>query len=191
MTPERWKKLTSEEIAHCRVFSVRRDVSIRENDPEDREGHSFYCIESPNWVNVIALTPKNEVVLIEQYRHGIEDMILEIPGGMIDEDELPEDAVRRELLEETGYTAAEIISLGKSHPNPAIQNNQMHHFLALGCEKTEEVSFDSHESIGTRLAPLSDVAELILNEQITHSLVLACFHKFELYLKTQTVSGRE
>lgn len=191
MTPERWEKLTSEEIANCKVFSVRRDVSIRENDPEDREGHSFYCIESPDWVNVIALTPENKVVLIEQYRHGIEEVILEIPGGMIDEDELPEDAVRRELLEETGYTANEIISLGKSHPNPAIQNNQMHHFLALDCEKTEEVSFDSHESIGTRLAPLADIHGLISNEQISHSLVLACFHKFELYQRAQAASGRE
>lgn len=185
MTPERWKRLKSEEIATCRVFSVRRDLSVRENDLTGEEAHSFYCIESPEWVNIIALTPASEVVLIEQYRHGIEEMALEIPGGMVDDGETPIEAAQRELVEETGYEAGEIISLGRSRPNPAIQNNWVHHFLAVDCKKNGEVAFDLHESIATRLVPLDKIPSLFENEEITHSLVLTCFHKFELYRKSQ------
>ena len=100
---------------------------------------SFFVCENPDWVNIIALTKDKEVVLIEQFRHGTEEIILEIPGGMIDDDdEEPETAARRELLEETGFSADKFILFGKSHPNPAIQNNTIFHYLAFDCEKTED-----------------------------------------------------
>jgi 8-oxo-dGTP pyrophosphatase MutT (NUDIX family) len=145
----------------------------------DGAEHSFFIIECPDWVNVIALTPQKEVVLIEQYRQGSEEVILEIPGGMIDAGEEPENAARRELAEETGYESKEFVYLGKSRPNPAINNNWIYHFLALNCEKTRATAFDEHESLLTRLTPLGEISQLIKNEQITHSLAVAAFYKMD------------
>jgi len=175
--PDTWKRVRSKKIADCRVFQVREDFCERETDGK----HStFFVIENPDWVNVIAITKQNEVVLIEQYRHGAEQITLEIPGGMIDENETPETAAKRELLEETGFDAKKIILLGKSQPNPAIQNNKMFHFLAVGCEKIKEAEFNEHESVVTKLVSLSEIENLISGGKITHSLVIAAFHFFGL-----------
>lgn len=169
--PEIWERLSSRQIADCRVFKVRENL-MRNGT---REG-KFYVLEHPDWVNVIALTKEREVILIEQFRHGVEEIILEIPGGMVDERELPEKAARRELLEETGFSSEHWTLLGKSSPNPAIQNNTIYHFLAVDAEKTTEVRFDEHESVTTKLAPLAEIPELIRTGKIKHSLVIAAFY---------------
>lgn len=174
---EIWKRIESKQTADCRVFTVREDISAREND--NLQG-TFYVIEGADWVNVIALTRRREVVLIEQFRHGISEVILEIPGGMIDENEAPERAARRELLEETGFSAEEFIFLGKSRPNPAIQNNWIYHFVAVDCEKTADVKFDEHESVVTKLVSIEEAKKLIADGKITHSLVVAAFYFLEL-----------
>ena len=175
-SPERWERIASKQIADCRVFKVREDLCRN----GEREAN-FFVIENPDWVNIIALTKEMQVVLIEQYRQGIENVILEIPGGMIDAGETPEAAARRELLEETGYASDEFVYLGKSHPNPAINNNTLHHFLALNVEKIEEVAFDEHESVVTRHAPLPEIPALIKSGAISHSLVVAAFQYFSFY----------
>lgn len=174
---ETWKRNSTKQIADCRVFKIREDLCERENDKLE---HSFFVFENPDWVNVIAVTKDRKVVLIEQFRHGIEQNILEIPGGMIDENEEPEIGARRELLEETGYSAEKFIYLGKSHPNPAIQNNWIYHFLAPNAEKTHDTTFDEHESVIPKLVELEEIPSLIENESITHSLVIAAFYLFEL-----------
>lgn len=175
--PDVWKRKKSETIADCRVFRVRRDYSMRESDDAE---HTFFVVENPDWVNVIALTAENKVVLIEQYRHGAEEIVMEIPGGMIDRGEEPETAARRELLEETGFTSDKFVYLGKSNPNPAIQNNAIYHFLALNCEKTGETNFDEHESVVSKLFTLEETERMIETETITHSLVLAAFYRLSL-----------
>jgi 8-oxo-dGTP pyrophosphatase MutT (NUDIX family) len=173
---EIWETLSSKQIADCRVFKVREDTS-RSGDKTS----SFFVIENPDWVNVIALTKNSEVVLIEQFRHGTGEVILEIPGGMIDRGEAAEPAARRELLEETGYSAKEFVLLGKSRPNPAIQNNWLYHYAAIDAEKTEDIKFDEHESCVARLHPLADIPNLIESGEITHSLVLTAFQYFSIY----------
>lgn len=175
--PDIWKRERSEKIADCRVFTVRRDYCRRQSDQMES---TFFVVENPDWVNVIASTEKSEVILIEQFRHGAEEIALEIPGGMIDENESPETAARRELLEETGFSSTDFVFLGKSRPNPALQNNWIHHFLANDCVKTGETNFDEHESIITKLVALDEIESLIENQKITHSLVLAAFYKFNL-----------
>lgn len=177
--PDVWKRKASKMIADCRVFKVREDFSERETDGLK---HSFFVIENPDWVNVIALNAENQVILIEQFRHGTDEIILEIPGGMIDDGEAPETAARRELLEETGFTSDEFVYLGKSRPNPAIQNNWIYHFAALSCEQIQDTDFDEHESVVTKLISLDEIPAMIENEQITHSLVLAAFYKFQPFL---------
>jgi 8-oxo-dGTP pyrophosphatase MutT (NUDIX family) len=176
--PDSWRRVRSKEIADCRVFQVREDLFRRNGDDAE---HNFFVIENPDWVNIIALTTDEKVVLIEQFRHGTEEMILEIPGGMIDKNEEPEEAARRELAEETGYVADNLVFIGKSRPNPAIQNNTIYHFLATNCQKTSETDFDEHESVAARLVPLGDVRKLIEDGKITHALAVAGFYYLALY----------
>ena len=171
--PDSWKRVLSEKVADCRVFRVRRDTCIRNSDGESSD---FFVIESPDWVNIIAINKIDEVVLIEQFRHGTEDIALELPGGLVDEGEEPEAAARRELLEETGYSSNRWTLLGKSSPNPAIQNNTIYHYLALDCEKTSETAFDQHESIATKLVLRDKIDTLIGDGSVTHSLVVAAFY---------------
>ena len=180
--PDTWTRKQSKSVADCRVFKVREDFCERDSDDKTA---SFYVIENPDWVNVIALTKDERVVLIEQFRHGSEEIILEIPGGMLDENEDKETAAKRELLEETGYSSDEIIYLGKSRPNPAIQNNWIYHYAALNCEKTDETAFDEHESVITKLVSLGEIPALIEQEKITHSLVLTAFYKFDLLKRSE------
>ena len=180
--PAKWRRTSSKTIAKCRVFDVREDESVR--DIDDRKAN-FFVIESPDWVNVVAVTKSGQAILIEQFRHGSESLILEIPGGMLDDGESSAAAARRELLEETGYSSLRWISLGATHPNPAIQNNRIHHFLALEAEQTQDVNFDDHESIETRLVPLRDIEELVHNGEITHALAITAFYLAKRYFENE------
>jgi len=180
---ETWKRIESETVAECRVFNVRRDRS--RNSVTEKEA-DFFVIENPDWVNVIPVTSDNEIVLIRQFRHGTESVTLEIPGGMVDEGEVPESCARRELLEETGYSAGKIVYLGKSHPNPAIQQNLIHHFAAFECERVAEPDPDEHESIETHIVAPDRIEGLISGEEISHSLVIAGFQRFQALIDSKT-----
>ncbi len=180
-----WRRRASESLADCRVFQVRRDLSV---NPRDGREHSFYVIEAADWINVIPLTPENEVVMIEQYRHGTEEVTLEIPGGMVDAGEEPRAAASRELFEETGYAApGDLIALGKTRPNPAIQNNWIHTFLAPCVEFVSAPVFDGTEHTAVRLVPLADIPRLIADETINHALVVVGFHRLALFRQASEV----
>lgn len=173
--PDQWERLRSESMADCRVFTVRRDISRNRRTSAE---HDFFCIEAVDWINIIPLTAANEVVMIEQYRHGIEQITLEIPGGMVDKGEIPAAAASRELLEETGYAADSVIELGRTRPNPAIQNNWVYHFAARDVRFVSEPQFDGTEHAVTKLVPMADVPILIDDGSITHSLVVAGFARY-------------
>jgi ADP-ribose pyrophosphatase len=176
--PDRWPRISSKSIADCRIFKVREDLCERERDGK-RSG--FYIIECPDWVNIIALTPEKEVVLIDQYRYGAEEVLTEIPGGIVDKGEAVELAAKRELLEETGYSSENWVYLGGSLPNPAMQNNTVHHYLAIDCVKSAETAFDEHESMVTKLTPAAEIEEMIRTGEIGMSQVVAAFYYYKLW----------
>jgi len=133
--------------------------------------------ELSSWANILALTKDHEVVLIKQYRHGVQKMLWEIPGGVVEDGEDPLEGVKRELLEETGYTAAEFVQVGALYPNPAFQTNTMYCFLALNAEKVTGQSLDDGEDIEVHLVPLDELIEMAKRGEFPHALqVAALFH---------------
>src|SRR5215510_6762371 len=109
------------------------------------------------WANILALTKNREAVLIKQYRHGVQEVLWEIPGGVMEEGEDPLEGVKRELLEETGYGVTDVIQVGKFYANPAIQTNTVYCFLAFDAEKVAEQLLDDSEEIEVHLIPLDEL----------------------------------
>lgn len=180
---EKWRKLHSQQLADYRIFTVRAD---RRLSPRTGREHQFYVLEAQDWVNVIPLTPEGKVVMIHQFRHGTGEVTLEIPGGIVDEEDGdPAVAARRELLEETGYAAGAIIHIGSVEPNPAFLNNQCHTYLALDARRVQQPQFDGAEDIAVEEVDLAEVGEMIRNGRITHALVVAAFYHYEQYQNKQ------
>jgi ADP-ribose pyrophosphatase len=178
-----WEQLGSKPVGNFRVFSIRSDRKV---SPRTGKEHDFYVIESVNWVNVIALTPKNELVMIHQYRHGSNTIELEIPGGMIDEaDQSPLEAGLRELREETGYEGASAEVIGQIYANPAIMNNICYTVLARDCVLKHELNLDHGEDLAVELIQPAKIPELIRQSEIGHSLVVVALYHFELWQKQQ------
>ena len=174
MPPKLWTIVSSTRDRSYRVFDLRTD---RARSPRTGQEHDFYVLETPPWVNVIPLTPAGEVVMIEQYRHGIRDITLEIPGGLIERGDTPEQSALRELREETGYRGGEMIDLRFVFPNPAIQNNRCYTFLAKDVVPAGSQAMDDKEDIEIVLFPLTEIPRFIRDGRITHSLVIAAFYR--------------
>lgn len=173
-----WETLGASAVYDCRVFSV---TEHKRRSPRTGELHDFYVLESPDWVNIVPLTADRRVVMIHQYRHGIGEFTLEVPGGMVDaEDASPLEAARREMQEETGYDSDDVVPLGVIYPNPAIQTNRCHTFLARNVELRRPVSFDTTEETEVVLIPLDEIPELIRQGVISHALVVVAFHHLTL-----------
>lgn len=129
--------------------------------------------EFRSWANVIAITKSNDVVLVKQYRHGVKDVLWEIPGGVVEDGEDPLEGVRRELLEETGYTASEFIQVGRLYPNPALQTNTLYCFLALDAERIVEQNLDDGEEIEVHLLSLDELVPMVQRGEFPHALNVA------------------
>lgn len=140
-------------------------------------------IEFRPWANVLALTKNNESVMVKQYRHGICDVLLEFPGGVVDEGEDPAEGAKRELLEETGYVASTFIEVGKLYPNPAFQTNTLHCFLALDAEKVSEQNLDAGEDIEVCLVPFDELIEKAKCREFSHALQAAVLFQALIHLK--------
>ena len=167
MSLKPWKTLESEYVFR------RNGVAVRVDRCEVHSGLIFnpYVIETGTWVNVIALTKNKEVVLVSQYRHGVEQVLLEIPAGVMDpEDESPLQTAKRELLEETGYTSAKFIQVGKVYPNPATHNNLTYSFLALDAEKVTRQNLDDTEEIEISLMPFDEFVAMAKKGELPQAL---------------------
>ncbi len=174
--PSRWELLGNTLQTHTRIFDVR---SLHYRHPVRQTERDFVVLDAPDWVNVIAVTPDQRIVLIRQFRFGIDGLSLEIPGGVMERGEEPMAAGVRELQEETGYTGAPARLLGSVHPNPAIQNNRCHFIVLEQAVMTHPHAWDADEEIQTTLLPAEEAFALARNGGITHGLVLNALLLFE------------
>lgn len=167
----KWKVLESEYLFKVPWLTVRKDTCLT---PGGKIIPSFYINEYPDWVNAFALTKDNRVVMVKQYRHGLGEVGIELPGGVADEGETMEQAVRRELKEETGYEFEEVIFLGSISSNPSTTNNRMHMFLARGGEKVVEQSLDETEELEVAFYSIDEVKQLLRENKIMQALHISC-----------------
>jgi 8-oxo-dGTP pyrophosphatase MutT (NUDIX family) len=168
----RWKLGARHPGADYKIFTTS---FVDGTHPPTGKATRFSLITCVDWVNVIALTPADEVVLIRQWRAGTDSVCIEIPGGMIDPGEDPLTAAMRELEEETGYTSRRWEKLGAVKPNPAIQNNHLHSYLALDAQLTHPQKLDGSEVVSLELAPLATVHAMLRDGRIDHALVVDAF----------------
>ena len=172
--PPPWPRVSSEAGPNLIVCRARFDVMT---NPRTGRDLRRTVLETPDWVNVVALTPERRLVLVRQYRFGSSALTLEIPGGVVDPGEAPADAARRELREEAGYTSERWLPLGAVEPNPAFHDNLCHHWLALGARRTAEQELDEGEDIEVLELALDEVRQRIAEGEIRHALVLTALSK--------------
>lgn len=177
MNPAGWKKTGSDMLLDHSIIRLRRDRVV---NPRNQREMDAFVLECPDWVNIIALTPDEQVVMIRQFRHGVQRIMLEIPGGVVDAGESPLNAAGRELLEETGYEADELVHIGTVDAQPAIQDNELHTFLALGAKKVAEPAPDEGEDLEVVTYPLAEVDGMIRAGEISHALILTAFQWLHL-----------
>lgn len=174
-----WKQTDTKPLGDFRIFTVRSDRKV---SPRTQAEHDFFVIDCANWVNVVAVTPEQELVMVEQYRHGSNTVELEIPGGMIDQqDASPVAAGARELREETGFAGENARLLGQILPNPAIMSNTCYTVLVENCRCLHPVEFDHGEDLVTQLVPVAEIPRLVAAGKIGHSLVVVALYHFDLW----------
>jgi ADP-ribose pyrophosphatase len=171
-----WPTVASKPLADYRIFRVRTD---RKTHPRTGAHHDLFAIDCADWVNVVAVTPDDRLVMVEQFRHGTNTVELEVPGGIMDpEDTDPVAAGLRELREETGYAGGEARLLATLFPNPAIQTNRCHIVAVEGCALRHEVDFDPMEDLATRLAPVAEIPQLLRSGRVKHAIVVAALSHY-------------
>jgi 8-oxo-dGTP pyrophosphatase MutT (NUDIX family) len=169
--------LHTEYISNHQYFTARKDryqlASGKIVDP-------YYVVEMPSSATAMAITANNEVILVEQYRHPVSENLLELPGGFVDPGEDPATAIRRELLEETGYAFDRVHCLAITAANPGVLNNFTYLFIATGGVKKTAQQLDDNEEIKLILKPLEEVKKLLMESGIKQSMHALClFYGFD------------
>ena len=164
------------------VFDVTSSTNTHEEGGQSVQG-DYIVLDAPDWAIVIPELQENadsqkEFFMVKQWRHGSKCLSVEFPGGVIDKGESPEEAARRELLEETGCRAGKLTKLGEVNPNPALFSNHVHIFLAQELECTNTQDLDSDEFVNVIKVPVEQIIADMGTEQFPHALMSTamCFY---------------
>ncbi|HEX7844763.1 MAG TPA: NUDIX hydrolase [Chitinophagaceae bacterium] len=172
MSNLRWTTLSSEYLFNDLWFKVRRDKC---ETPQGKIIEPYYVYEFPTWVTALPVTEDGKVIMVRQYRHALGEVCLETPGGCMDDtDKNFEDAIARELLEETGYSFSSYEYLGKVSPNPSTNNNLMHMFLATGGKKVADQHLDANEEIEVEYYTIDELKQLLKENRIIQAMHVTC-----------------
>ena len=176
-----WKTLNSEYISKHPYFTARKDTCEM---PDGIIVDAYYVVELPSSVCALAITEDGNVLLAKQYRHPLEETLIELPGGFVDAGEEPDKAIDRELLEETGHEFTSIEFVGKVSANPGLLTGYTHLYLARGGKKVASQRLDHNEEIEVLQMPLEEVRTMFLNNEIPQALHVGClfyaFNKLDL-----------
>lgn len=171
-----WDSIEDEVVGDYDAFSVRRHVM---RSPRTGELHAFHVVEVPLCVQVIPFTDDGRVVLVEQYRQGVQRVSLEFPAGVVEDGEDPVAAAVRELEEETGYCTARADVLGDFDPDPAIQTNAIQIIVARECRAEGTRDQDDGEDVEVCVVGVDEIGDLIAEGRIRHAASISAWHLYE------------
>jgi len=160
-----WKIINTEKSIDLKLFKAH---FTHFQNPRNQKIERMIILEGGHSANVVAVTPDKDLVFVRQFRVGIREETLELPGGIIDPGESADTAVRRELEEETGYRAGEWVSLGKVASNPVFMDSYIHHFAALDVAPTGTVRLDDGEAIVPELISLKQTKKMLKEGLFQH-----------------------
>lgn len=176
-----WTILESNQEISVGPFNIKKNRCL---SPRTGKEHDFYVFDSSSWVNIIPITEEDKIVMVRQYRHGCNCILLEVPGGLVDkEDKDPAETAKRELLEETGYISEDITHISTVHPQPAFINNQGMTFVAKRARKISLQKLDDAEDIEVVLMEQGKIEEMLLNGDLRHGQTVMALSLYVLMKK--------
>jgi 8-oxo-dGTP pyrophosphatase MutT (NUDIX family) len=167
----KWKTLSSKYISQHQYFTARVD-KCETGDGKIIE--EYFVVELPTTACAVPVTEDGMVLMVKQYRHPVGEVLLELPGGFLDPNELPEAAMKRELMEETGYEFSSVEKVGMIAANPGVLNNYTALFLAKGGKKTGVQNLDHNEEIEVVKITIEELKTMLLENKIVQSLHANC-----------------
>lgn len=180
MTIKKWETISRKMMLHLKIMEL---WSNERRSPTKGTNHTFYALHSNDWINVVPVTADGEIVMVKQFRHGNQEITLEVPGGLVDDGEEPIQSASRELREETGFLSDPLIKIGAVAPNPALFNNVCHTFLAANAVQKYDITPDGTEELEISLHTLNEINEMIEAGKISHALTINAIYWYEKHLK--------